>query len=45
MKGHIVSGRIKPLEYVVKGLESAPETMQGLFEGKNFGKAIIEVAD
>ena len=45
MKGHIVSGRIKPLEYVVKGLESAPESMQGLFECKNFGKAIIEVAD
>lgn len=45
MKDHILSGRIKPLEYIVSGLEKAPETMQSLFDGKNFGKAVIRVAD
>jgi NADPH-dependent curcumin reductase CurA len=45
MKEYILSGKIKPLEHIVKGLEQAPETMQGLFEGRNFGKAVIHVAD
>ncbi|PTU32438.1 NADP-dependent oxidoreductase [Stenotrophobium rhamnosiphilum] len=45
MKGYILSGKVKPLEHIVKGLENAPSLMQGLFEGKNFGKAVIQVAD
>jgi len=45
MKEWLLSGKIKPLEHVVEGLEHAPDTMQGLFEGKNFGKAVVRVAD
>lgn len=45
MKEHLVSGRVKPLEYIVKGLEKAPEVLQSLFDGKNFGKAVIQLAD
>ena len=45
MKTWILGGRIKPVEHVVEGLEHAPDTMQGLFEGKNIGKAVVHVAD
>ncbi|MGQ0619053.1 MAG: zinc-binding dehydrogenase [Panacagrimonas sp.] len=45
MKDWIRSGRIKPLEHIVEGLENAPDMMQGLFEGRNFGKAVVRVAD
>ena len=45
MKGWLLSGKVKPLEHVVEGLEHAPDMMQGLFEGRNFGKAVVHVAD
>lgn len=45
MKEYILSGKVKPLEHIVNGLENAPEMMQGLFEGKNFGKAVVRIAD
>ena len=45
MKAWILAGKIKPVEHVVDGLENAPDMMQGLFEGKNFGKAVVRVAD
>lgn len=45
MKDWILAGKIKPLEHVVEGLEHAPDMMQGLFEGRNFGKVVVRVAD
>ncbi|HET6384174.1 MAG TPA: NADP-dependent oxidoreductase [Armatimonadota bacterium] len=38
-------GRMKYREDIVDGLESAPEAFIGLFEGKNFGKLLVRVAD
>jgi NADPH-dependent curcumin reductase CurA len=32
-------------ETVSEGLENAPAVLQGLFTGKNKGKAILKVAD
>jgi len=45
MKAWILAGQIKPVEHFVDGLEHAPEMMQGLFEGRNFGKVVVRVAD
>jgi NADPH-dependent curcumin reductase CurA len=38
-------GSIVYREHVVDGLENAPETFIGMLEGRNFGKAVIKVAD
>ena len=38
-------GRIKYQETVVDGFERAPEGLIGLFEGRNTGKMLINVAD
>lgn len=45
MKAWILGGQVKVLEHVVDGLESAPDTLLGVFEGRNFGKAVVRVAD
>ncbi len=45
MKAWILGGQIKVLEHVVDGLENAPDTLQGVFEGRNFGKAVVRLAD
>lgn len=45
MKRWILGGEIKVVEHVVDGLENAPDTLQGLFEGRNFGKAVVRVAE
>ncbi|WP_029921932.1 NADP-dependent oxidoreductase [Nevskia soli] len=45
MKEWILGGKIRPVEHVVDGLENAPDGLQGLFEGRNFGKAVVRVAD
>jgi len=45
MREWILGKKIMPLEHVVDGLEQAPDTLQGLFEGRNFGKAVIRVGD
>lgn len=45
MKTWILDGKIKPIEHVVEGLENAPDMLQGLFEGRNFGKAVVHIAD
>ena len=39
----LAEGRINYLEQIVDGLESAPEALKGLLEGKNFGKLVIRV--
>lgn len=39
------SGQIRPLEYIVEGLEKAPVALQGVFEGRNLGKTLVHVSD
>lgn len=41
----IDSGKVKPLDYVVEGLEHAPDALQAMFEGRTLGKTIVHVAD
>ncbi|WP_267225735.1 NADP-dependent oxidoreductase [Dyella silvae] len=40
----IADGRVKAIEHVVDGLESAPEAFIGLLEGQNVGKLVVRVA-
>jgi NADPH-dependent curcumin reductase CurA len=40
----VASGKLKYRETIVKGLEKAPEYFNWLFEGRNFGKLIVQVA-
>jgi NADPH-dependent curcumin reductase CurA len=39
------AGAIKSREHVVEGLENFPDALTMLFEGKNFGKLVLKVAD
>jgi len=39
----INSGQIKYKEDITKGIEKAPEAFCGLLQGKNFGKAVVEI--
>ena len=41
----VQEGKIHFEEDIVEGLENAPATLRGLFEGKNLGKLILHVAD
>jgi NADPH-dependent curcumin reductase CurA len=41
----IANGEIKVKEDVTHGLEHAAEAVVGIFKGKNFGKAVIQIAD
>ncbi|MGQ0622619.1 MAG: zinc-binding dehydrogenase [Panacagrimonas sp.] len=45
MKAWILGGQINVVEHIVDGLENAPDALQGVFEGRNFGKALVRVAD
>lgn len=45
MKAWIDSGQVKPMEDIIKGLEKAPEAFQGVFEGKNRGTRLVQIAD
>jgi hypothetical protein len=38
-------GKIKSKEDVQEGFENAPKTLMRLFEGKNFGKQLLKIAD
>lgn len=40
----IADGRIRYREDITDGLENAPAAFMGLLEGKNFGKALVRVA-
>jgi len=40
----VASGQIKYRETLVEGIEKAPEYFNWLFEGRNFGKLIVRVA-
>ena len=41
----IANGELKIKEDVTKGLEKAAEAIVGIFQGKNFGKAVVQIAD
>ncbi len=43
--GWIVAGKLKSREDIVEGLENFPETLLKLFNGENFGKLVLKVAD
>lgn len=40
----IHEGTFKAQQSITKGIENAPEGLIGMFEGKNFGKAVLEVS-
>ena len=44
LSGYLKSGRIKSREDVVVGLDTFPETLLKLFNGENFGKLVLQVA-
>ncbi len=44
MSNWLAEGVIKYREDIINGLENAPRAFMGLFEGKNFGKQIVQVA-
>lgn len=45
LAGYLKDGRMKSKEDVVKGIETFPETLLKLFNGENFGKLVLQVAD
>ncbi len=45
MAGYLKAGTMKSKEDVVKGLENFPETLLKLFNGENFGKLVLQVAE
>jgi len=45
LAGWIRSGRLKPVEDVMVGLENAPRALQRVFGGDNFGKQLLKISD
>ena len=45
MAGYLKDGRMKSREDVVVGLNTFPETLLKLFNGENFGKLVLQVAE
>ena len=45
LAGHLHAGRMKSREDVVAGLANFPEALLKLFNGENFGKLVLQVAD
>ena len=45
MAGWIAEGKLKAKEHVITGLETFPDTLMMLFEGKNFGKLVLKVSE
>jgi NADPH-dependent curcumin reductase len=45
LAGYMKDGRLKSREDVVRGLETFPEALLKLFNGENFGKLVLQVAD
>ncbi|KAF9426315.1 hypothetical protein BGZ76_002816 [Entomortierella beljakovae] len=43
--GWFLNGDIVYKEDITNGLDDAPEAFVGLFDGKNFGKALVKIAD
>ncbi|MGL4232094.1 MAG: NADP-dependent oxidoreductase [Casimicrobium sp.] len=44
MAGYLKQGKMKSKEDIVVGLDKFPEALLMLFEGKNFGKLVLQVA-
>jgi NADPH-dependent curcumin reductase CurA len=40
----VVEGSLKYRENIYEGLESAPDALSGILEGRNFGKVLVEVS-
>lgn len=40
----VKTGKVKTREYIVNGLENAPQTLNAMLKGGNFGKTLINVA-
>ena len=45
MAGYLESGRMKSKEDVVTGIDTFPESLMKLFNGENFGKLVLKIAD
>ena len=45
MAGYLKDGRMKSKEDIVIGLDTFPETLLKLFNGENFGKLVLQVAE
>ena len=45
LAGWVTTGRLKFKEDIQEGFENAPRTFLRLFEGKNFGKQLLKIAD
>jgi NADPH-dependent curcumin reductase CurA len=45
MAGWMAAGKLKSREYIVKGLDTFPETLLKLFKGENTGKLVLQVAE
>jgi NADPH-dependent curcumin reductase CurA len=45
LAGYLRDGRMKSKEDVVVGLDTFPETLLKLFNGENFGKLVLQVAE
>jgi NADPH-dependent curcumin reductase CurA len=43
--GWIAAGKLKSREDIVDGLQTFPETLLKLFNGENFGKLVLRVAE
>lgn len=43
--GWMAEGKIKPMETITEGLETAPMALNRLYDGDNVGKLLIKVAD
>jgi NADPH-dependent curcumin reductase CurA len=44
LAAYLQDGRIKSREDVVQGLDQFPDALLKLFNGENFGKLVLEVA-
>jgi NADPH-dependent curcumin reductase len=45
MAGYLKDGKMKSKEDIVVGIETFPETLLKLFNGENFGKLVLQVAE
>ena len=45
MGGHLRDGKMKSKEDGVVGLDTFPESLLKLFNGENFGKLVLQVAE
>ena len=45
LAGYLKDGRMKSKEDIVTGIDTFPETLLKLFNGENFGKLVLQVAE